>query len=138
MSFDNLHLFRPNDHSDDYHIRKLNDENFLFPVQDKNYIHVREKLFSFETNDEIVKYSSEHGFNDVKFPFAHGKENIYFMLHQKYFSLQEYEKSTMKNEYQYLYKKDKELKSDNNTVENEGIVEYGNDFLNCKTIHSKQ
>ena len=65
-----------------------------------------ENVFSFETNDEIVKYSSEHGFNDVKFPFAHGKENIYFMLYQKYIPLQEYENSTVKNEYQYLYKKD--------------------------------
>ena len=44
---------------------------------EKNYL-------VFETNDEIVKYPSEHGFNDVKFPFAHGKENIYFMLHQKF------------------------------------------------------
>ena len=25
------------------------------------------KLFSFETNDEIVEYSSEHGFNDIIF-----------------------------------------------------------------------
>ena len=97
-----------------------------------------EKLFSFETNDEIVKNSSEHGFNDVKFPFAHGKENIYFMLHQKYIPLQQYEISTVINENQSLYKKDDELKSDVITVENEGIVEYGNDFLNCKIIHSKQ
>ena len=42
-------------------------------------IHVREKLLSFETDDEIVKYSSEHGYNDVKFPFACDKENIHFM-----------------------------------------------------------
>ena len=48
-----------------------------------------EKLFSFEANDEFVKNSSEHGFNDVKFPFAHGKENIYFMLHQNYIPLQQ-------------------------------------------------
>ena len=88
-----------------------------------------EKLFSFETNDEIVKYSSEHGFNDVKFPFAHGKENISFMLHQKYILLQDYENSTVKNEYQYFHKKDDVLKGDNITVENEGIVEYGNDFF---------
>ena len=60
------------------------------------------------------------------------------MLHQKYTPPQENENSTVKNEYQYLYKKDEELKSDNITVENEGIVEYGNDFLNCKIIHSKQ
>ena len=77
-------------------------------------------------------------FNDVKYPFAHGKENIYFMLHQKYIPLQEYENSTVKNEYQYLYKKDGELKGDNITIKNDGIVEYGNDFINCKIIQSKQ
>ena len=44
----------------------------------------------------------------------------------------------MKNEYQYLYKKDEESKGDNISVENEGTVEYGNDFLNCKIIQSKQ
>ena len=27
---------------------------------------------------------------------------------------------------------DDELKGDNITVENEGVVEYGNDFINCK------
>ena len=90
--FDYLDLLRPN-----------NNENFLFKIGDKEYNHVGEKLFIFETKDEIVKYSSEHGFNDVKFPFAHGKENIYFMLHQKYILLQEFENSTVKNEYLYLY-----------------------------------
>ena len=77
MSFDYLHLFRPNEH-----IRNPNKEIFLFKIEDKKYIHVGEILFSFETNDEIVKYFSERGFNDVKFPFAHAKENIYFILHQ--------------------------------------------------------
>ena len=97
-----------------------------------------EELFSFETNDEKVEYSSEHGYNDNKYPYAYGEENIYFLLHQKYTPPQEYENSTMKNEYQYLYKKDEELKGDKITVENEGVVEYGNDFINCKIIHSKQ
>ena len=137
MRFDYLHLLRPNKHTEDYHIRKPNDKNFLFKTEDKKYIHVGEKLFSFETNGEIEKYSSEHGFNYVKFPFARGKENIYFMLHQKYIPIQEYENSTIKNEYQYLYKKDEEIKGDNITVENEGIVEYGNVFINCKIVHSK-
>ena len=138
MSFVYLHMFRPNEHREDYHIRKPNDENFLFKIQDKEYIHVGEKFFSFKTNDNIEEYSSEHGFNDIKFPIARNEENIYFMLHQKYIPLQEYENSTVKNEYQYLYEKDEELKGDNVTVENDGIVEYGNDFLNCKIIHSKQ
>ena len=138
MSFDYLHLFRPNEYSEDYHITKPNDESFLFKIEDKKYVHVGEKLFSFETNDEIVKYSSQHGFNDVKFPFAYGKENIYFMLYQKYIPLQEYENSTVNNEYQYLYKKDEELKGDDITEENADIVEYGKDFLDCKIIRPKQ
>ena len=102
MSFDYLKVFRPNEHTEDYHIRKPNNENFLFKIEDKKYIHVGEKLFSFETNDEIVKYFSEHGYNDFKYPYAHGEENIHFMLHQKYFPLEGYKKSTVKNEHQYL------------------------------------
>ena len=126
--FDYLHVFGPNENN--------KDGNFLFEIENKKYVYVGDKLFSFETNDEIVDYFTENGFNDVKFPFAHGKENLYFMLHQKYIPLQEYENSTMKNEYQYLYKKDGELKGDNISVENEGIVEYDNDFYKCKIIHS--
>ena len=95
MSFDYLHVFGP----DEDNI----DGNFLFEIEDKKYIHVGEKIFSFETNDEIKDYFSEHGINDVKYSFAYGKEDIYFMLRQKYIPLQEYEISTVKNEYQYLY-----------------------------------
>ena len=138
MSFDYLHLFRPNEDTEDYHIRTPNNENFSFKIEDKKYIHVGEKFFSFETSEEIEEYSLEHGFNDVKFPFAHGKENVYIMLHQKYSPLQENENSTVKNEYLYLYKKDEELKGDNFTVENKGVVEHGNNLINCKIIHSKQ
>ena len=54
-SFDYLHLFRPNEHTEDYHIRKPNDKNFSFKIEDKKYIQAGEKLFSFETNYEIVK-----------------------------------------------------------------------------------
>ena len=55
------------------------------------------------------------------------------MLDRKYIPILEYENSTVKNEYDYLYNKDEELKNNN-----EDIVEYGNDFLHCKIIHSKQ
>ena len=130
MSFDYLHVFGPDEDN--------RDGNFLFEIEDEKFVHVGENVFSFETNDEIKDCFSDHGYNDVKYSFTRGKENIYFMFYQKYIPLQEYENSTMKNEYQCLYKKDEELKGDNFTVENDGIVEYGNDFLNCKIIHSKQ
>ena len=136
MSFDYLNVFKPNEHTEDYHIRQPNDEDFLFEIGDKKYICVGEKVITFETNDAIVRYSSQLGCNDVKYSYAYGEENIYFMLHQKYIPIQEYENSTEKDEYQYLYKKDDELNGDNITVENEGIVEYGKDFINCKINHS--
>ena len=130
MKIDYLHVFGPD--------KNNKDGNLLFEIENKKFIHVGEKLFSFEINDEIEKCFSEHGYNDVKFAYAYGKENIYFILHQTYIPLQEYESSTVKNQYQYLYKEDEELKGDIITVENEGIVEYGIDFTNCKIVHSKQ
>ena len=130
MSFDYLHIFGSDENK--------KDGNFLFEIENKKYVHVGENVFSFETDDEIEDYYVEHGFNDVKYSYGVGKEKIYSMLHQKNVPLQEYENSTVKNEYKYLYKKDDELKGDINTDENEGIVEYGNDFINCKIIHSKQ
>ena len=93
-------MFQPNNHTEDYHIRKPNDENFLFGIKDKICIYVGDKVVSFETNDKILNFSSKLGFNDIKFSFAYGEENIYFMLGQNYITSQEYESSTEKDEYQ--------------------------------------
>ena len=87
-----------------------------------------EKVFTFETKDTILNYSSELGFNDNKFQYAYGGENIYFKLHQKFIPFQEYKNSTEKDEYQYLYKKGDE---------NKGVVDYGNNFINFKIISDK-
>ena len=58
--------------------------------------------------------------------------------YQKYVTIEEFENTEVEDEYQYLYKKDSELRGGNITVENESVVEYGNEFLYCKIIHSKQ
>ena len=42
MSFKYLNLVEPNEHSEDFYIRKPNDEIFLFQIGDKN-ISMREK-----------------------------------------------------------------------------------------------
>ena len=97
-----------------------------------------EKKFTFKTNDDIEEYFSESKYNDVKYPFALSNENIYYMLYQKYITIEEFDNSKMFDEYQYLYRKDEELKGDKITVESDGVVEYGNDFLNCEIIDSKQ
>ena len=66
----------------------------------------------------------------MKYPFGLSDENIYYMLYQKYITIEEFDNSEIRDEYQSLYKKDSELKGDN--------VEFGNDFLNCKINDSKQ
>ena len=48
MSFDYLHVVGPDENN--------KDGNFLFEIGDKKYIHVGEKLVSFETKDEIVDF----------------------------------------------------------------------------------
>ena len=54
------------------------------------------------------------------------------MLEQKYIPIQDYENSTVKHEYQYLYRKDDEIKCDINTVEDEGVNEYADDFFKLR------
>ena len=66
------------------------------------------------------------------------KKTITLCYIRKNIPIQEYKKSTEKSVHEYLYRMDDELKDDNITVENEGVVEHGNDFINCKIIHSKQ
>ena len=121
-------MFKPNEYKEDYGIRKPNIENFLFEIRNKKYIYVGEKVNNFETNDTILNFSSELGFNDIKYPFAYGEENIYFMLHLRYIPIQEYKNSTEKDEYEYLFKKGDE---------NKGIDEYGNGYLICKIRSDK-
>ena len=58
------------------------------------------------------------------------------MLYQKYITIEEFDNSEIRDEHQYLYKKDSELKGVN--VGDDGVVEYGDDFLSCKIIDSKQ
>ena len=129
IKFDYQNLFKPFDLDKETHARIETDANFLFKIEDKNYIYVGDKVFSFETVDDIEQYFSEKDNNDVKYHFGLSDENIYYLLYQKNITIEEFDNSEMRDEYQYLYKKNSELKDDN--------VEYGNDFLNCKIIHTK-
>ena len=48
MSFDYLNVFKRNEHTEDYHIRKTNDENFFSKLEIK-------KLFTWEEKYLISK-----------------------------------------------------------------------------------
>ena len=92
-------MFKPIELDEKTHATKETNENFLFKIEDKEYIYVGEKIFTYNT---IEKYFSESGFNDVKYPFALGKENVYCMLYQKYITIEEYQNSKKEDEYQNL------------------------------------
>ena len=71
-----LNLLKPNEHPEDFYNRRLNDKKLLLEIEHEKYIHAGEKIVSFETTYTIVEYSSIDAFNDVKYPYAHGIENI--------------------------------------------------------------
>ena len=48
MRFKYLNLFKPNEHTEDCHIRKSNDKKFLLEIEDK-------KLFMSEKNSLLSK-----------------------------------------------------------------------------------
>ena len=95
--FDYQHLLKP--------IGSKTYDNFLFKIEDKKYIYIGEKIFTFKTYVDFEEYFSETDHNDVKYLFALGNENLYYMLYQKYITIEEFENEEMKDEYQYLYKK---------------------------------
>ena len=107
IEFEYKRLFRPNNHLERYYILPHKDENFLFKIADKHYLHIGKSIFTFKSNSNIVKYGFKNGYNDSKFPFAYDQTNIYYMLEQKYEPINKYKKSSFKDEYEYLYRNDK-------------------------------
>jgi len=52
----------------------------LLQLTKNRYAYIEGSVYEFSTNDEIVKYFSLIGRNDVPYPVALGKKNVYFML----------------------------------------------------------
>ena len=54
--------------------------SILLKLNNNKYVFIGETIYEFSTNDEIVKFYSLIGNNDVPYPIALGKENVYFMI----------------------------------------------------------
>ena len=107
IGFNYVRLFRPNKHLERYYITKPKDERLLFKIADKKYMYVGHNVDSFSTDGNITKFGLKYGFNDVKFAFAYDKTNIYYMTENRYEPIEQYKKSTYKDEYEYLYRNGK-------------------------------
>ena len=70
--------------------------SLLLQISDKHYIHVGDCVFSFEPveDDTIVKYYSPVGNNDVPYPYAVGKKNVYFMWDKTYYPVELFDLKT--------------------------------------------
>ena len=69
----------------------------------------------------------------IFYGYGYGEDIIYFMLHQRRMAIEENKTAVQIDQYEYL-KKGNDLQNDD---DNNGIVEYGNDYTNCKIIHDK-
>lgn len=63
---------------------KFKGNSLLFKVKDKKYIHIGYEIYSFHTPDNIIKYCSPVGNNDVPYPYALGEENTYLIIDNVY------------------------------------------------------
>jgi len=63
--------------------KSLRGNSILLKVKNK-YVYIGEEIYEFKINDEIIEYYSPIGNNDVPYPVAFGKENIYFLSEQIY------------------------------------------------------
>ena len=88
-------MFRPLGHIEKTHVIRETNEIFLLKIEDKKYIYEGDTVFTFETVDDIDEYFSEIGHNDVNYPFALSKENIYYMIYQKYVTIDDFVDSKM-------------------------------------------
>lgn len=87
------------------HIKKDDGNSILLKLKNK-YIYIGHIIYEFTPKDEIIKYYSPIGNNDVPYPLAVGEDNVYFMLDQKYVPLKYFEGFNtveLVNGYQYYY-----------------------------------
>ena len=63
---------------------RFNGNSILLHLKENQYLFIGHEMYQFTTQDEIIKFCSPIGNNDVPYPFAQSKENVYFMLDQKF------------------------------------------------------
>lgn len=87
--------------------KKTKGNSIVLHLGNNKYIHIGTKIYAFEMEDEVDKYFSLIGNGDVPYPVLLGKENVYFMLDNKYVPRSEFEiKMTPKmweDAYAYYY-----------------------------------
>ena len=66
------------------HIEGQDGNSILIQLTNTQYVYIGHIIYEFKTSDQIQKYYSNLGNNDVPYPVAVGEKNAYFMLDRKY------------------------------------------------------
>jgi hypothetical protein len=66
------------------HGHQFDGNSFLVHLSNNKYLFIGAYIKEFTLDDEVVKYYSTVGNNDVPYPIILGKKNVYFMLAFKY------------------------------------------------------
>ena len=58
--------------------------SILLQIARRRYVYIGDSIYEFDMEDEVEKYFSLIGNNDVPYPVLRGSKNVYFMLDRKY------------------------------------------------------
>jgi hypothetical protein len=90
--------------------------SFLFHLQKNEYVYVGSSIYKFfiDMDDEIIGYHSYVGNNDVPYPYAISRRNVYLMIENVYFSLKDMlgvdTKTPLKEPYMFYYDLDRKTR----------------------------
>lgn len=89
--------------------KEFDGNSILLKIKKDKYVYIGSEIYEFSTTEDINEYISPVGNNDVPYPVAIGKENIYFMLDRVYVPIKKFNtdnvslKTIKKEAYMYFY-----------------------------------
>lgn len=132
--------------------KDFDGNSFLLKLKDLEYVYIGERIYSFIAYDEIIRYISPVGGNDVPYPWAVDKDNNYYLMLENIIMTKRpknidpyeyYYKNSKINEKYYWFKKkisDNLLEIINNTEKNhislDDLPKYANELgINTSQIN---
>ena len=99
------------DDLNEYILEVEKGNSILLELEKYKYMFIRDFIYTFETTDKIIKYSSNLGNNRGNYPYANGEKNINFLIDRyefiPYNTIEDENIKNMLNPYDLLYYSDK-------------------------------
>ena len=89
------------DHSKN--LKYFDGNSILLQLTQKNFVYIGSIIYEFILNDEVEKYYSMVGRNDVPYPVLLGKKNVYFMNDKEYVNRDKFPKNMKKSNWEGAY-----------------------------------